>query len=112
MAADRRRLLRRLPFHTTRFILLPSDKGNLLVIDNPEGQRIVQEVESRRAQQLLRQYDFLDPDESPEQRRRRFTWLHREGALSEDELRQRLVDIEPPKPPGEPFGSEPGRVLN
>ena len=84
---------------TTRFVLLPSGKGNLLVIDNDEGQRIVQEVESRRAQQLRRQYDFIDPDESPEQRRSSFSWLHREGAQSEDELRERLADMEPPKPP-------------
>ncbi|RYF31393.1 MAG: hypothetical protein EOO23_02725 [Comamonadaceae bacterium] len=79
----------------TRFTILPTDKGNLLVIDDAEGPRVIQELESRRAAQFLREYDFIDENETPEQQRKRFKWLRSEGALSEEEFQERLAMIEP-----------------
>jgi len=79
----------------TKFTILPSEKGNLLVIDNDDGPRLIQEIESRRAAQLLREYDFLDADETPQQQHKRFKWLHSEGALSDEELQKRVAMIEP-----------------
>ena len=81
-------------FRRTKFTILPSEKGNLLVIDDADGPRLIQEIESRRAAQLLREYDFLDSDESPEQQRKRFKWLHGEGALSDEEFQKRVGMIE------------------
>ncbi|WP_454831282.1 hypothetical protein [Pseudoxanthomonas wuyuanensis] len=77
----------------TRFVLLPSEKGNLFVIDDAEGTRIIQEIESRRAAQFLQRYDFINAEESPQQQQNRFRWLHREGALSDTELQQRLAMV-------------------
>lgn len=85
-------------FRTTHFTIVPSGKGNLLVIDGDEGQRILKEIESRRADYYRREYDFMPQDETPEQHRNRFKWLHREGALSEEELKQRLAVVDASDP--------------
>lgn len=77
-------------FRRTSFIILPSGKGNLLVVDDTTGARIVEEIESRRAANFRRDYDGMRPHEEPPQQRRRFLWLHKEGALSDAELQQRL----------------------
>jgi hypothetical protein len=82
----------------TSYLIIPSEKGNLLVIDNADGQRIVEQIESRRAQYLRSEYDFLADHEEPEQRRNRFRWLHREGALSDQELEQRLCEVDAKDP--------------
>ncbi|MFC5578271.1 hypothetical protein ACFPOA_09650 [Lysobacter niabensis] len=79
---------------TTRFTIVPSEKGNLLVIDGEDGQRILKEIESRRADYFRREYDFMPKDETAEQHRNRYRWLHKEGALSDDELRQRLAVVD------------------
>ena len=83
---------------TTRFTIVPSGKGNLLVIDDADGQRILEELESRRADYYRREYDFMPQDETTEQHRNRFKWLHREGALSDGELAQRLAMVDASDP--------------
>ncbi|MBA2237193.1 MAG: hypothetical protein H0W24_00610 [Lysobacter sp.] len=77
----------------TAFTILPTEKGNLLVIDDKDGPRVIEEIEARRAAQLREQYDYLDPGESLEQQRNRYKWLHREGALGDEELQQRLLGV-------------------
>lgn len=79
---------------TTSFTIVPSDKGNLLVIAGREGERILKEIETRRAEYFRREYDFMPAGESADQHRSRFKWLHKEGVLSDDELAQRLAAIE------------------
>jgi len=59
---------------TTRFTIVPSDKGNLFVIDDADGQPILDEIASRRA---------------------RFKWLHKEGALSDEDLQLRRSGLRP-----------------
>lgn len=81
-------------YRTTRFTIVPTDKGNLCVIDDDDGQRILQEIESRRARHFREEYDFLPEGETPEQHRARFKWLHKEGALSDEELKERLDRID------------------
>ena len=98
----------------TRFTIVPSDKGNLLVIDDADGARILEEIVTRRARQFRDEYDFMPDSETPEQHRNRFKWLHREGALTDDELRQRLgiVDATDPARAAEESRSAPGMRLN
>lgn len=79
---------------TTRFTIVPSEKGNLLVIDDEEGKRILNEIESRRTAQFKAEYDFMPESDTPEQLRGRFKWLHREGALTDDELKARLAMVD------------------
>lgn len=79
---------------STPFVIVPSDKGNLLVIDDDAGQRILGELASRRAAAYRAEYDFFPEGESPEQHRRRFNWLHQQGALTDEELRERMGEVE------------------
>lgn len=81
--------------YPTRYRILPSEKGNLLILDHDESaDRIESELVARRAGQFRSEYDFFPEGESPQQLRNRFTWLHREGALSDDELQERLARVE------------------
>jgi hypothetical protein len=98
---------------STSFTIVPSEKGNLLVIDGDDGRRILAEIESRRADQLRRDYDFMPEGDTPEQLRGRFKWLHKEGALSDDELQRRLAVVEVNDPAREPGEAAVSRaVLN
>lgn len=100
-------------FRSTHFTILPSDKGNLLVIDDADGSRIIQELESRRAAQFRSEYDFMPEGDTPDQHRHRFKWLHREGALTDDELKQRLAVVDASDPARiESAGPAPGARLN
>jgi len=98
---------------STGFTILPTEKGNLLVIDDKDGPRVLQEIEQRRAAAMRREYDFFPEGDSPEQLAGRFRWLHREGALSEEELQQRLARIAPPEDEmAAPVLPSPGQRLN
>jgi hypothetical protein len=99
-------------FFSTRYTIIPTDSGNLLVIDDADGQRILAEIASRRAAYMRREYDFMPESESPEQHRGRFKWLHREGVLTEEELNQRLATIDAMDPSRGAIGPEPGARLN
>lgn len=100
-------------FRSTRFTIVPTERGNLLVIDGADGERILHEIATHRAAFLRREYDFLPEGESPEQHRGRFKWLHREGVLSDDELSQRLATVEALDSSRlAPTGPEPGVLLN
>ena len=76
------------------YLILPSDKGNMLLLDDADGKRIVEEIERRRAATFREEYDFFPESDSPQQLRNRFSWLHREGALSDEDLQKRLAEIE------------------
>lgn len=81
-------------YRTTSFTIVPTDKGNLCVINGEDGQRILDEIGMRRAAKFRGEYDFTPEGDTPEQLRSRFKWLHKEGALTDDELQQRLAIVE------------------
>ena len=76
------------------YTIVPSEKGNLLVIMDADGERILRELESRRADYFRREYDFYPENDHPEQLRKRFNWLHSEGALSDEDLANRLRKVD------------------
>lgn len=96
---------------STPFVIMPSEKGNLLVIDDKEGLRILQEIAERRAEQFRREFDFMPEGDSPEQHRNRFKWLHREGALSDEQLKERLSVVDSSDPARPEVVSPPGSPL-
>ena len=78
---------------TTRYTIIPSDKGNLLVIHNGDHDRIVKELEMRRADQFRREYDFVPDGDEPDNYRKRLDWLKREGALSDEDVEKRWASF-------------------
>lgn len=86
------------------FTILPAQRCNVLVIDDAKGSDIVAELERRRAAQLKDRFDFLNPEESPEQQRHRVLWLRRQGSLDDHEVSARMLQIDlmaqsQPEPP-------------
>lgn len=79
---------------SVEFVIVPSEKGNLLVVKDGDGERILGEIESRRTAYFREEYDFFPESEDPEQLRRRFRWLHGEGVLSDEELAARLQRVD------------------
>ncbi|HJU26947.1 MAG TPA: hypothetical protein VJ722_09750, partial [Rhodanobacteraceae bacterium] len=43
----------------SRYVIVPCEKGNLMVIDDESGKRIVSEIETRRAKHFREEYDFF-----------------------------------------------------
>ena len=78
---------------TTHYTIIPSDKGNLLVIHNGDHDRIVNELETRRADQFRREYDFVPDGDEPDNYRKRLDWLKREGALSDEDVEKRWASF-------------------
>lgn len=78
---------------TTHYTIIPSDKGNLLVIHNGDHDRIVKELEMRRADQFRREYDFVPDGDEPDNYRKRLDWLKREGALSDEDVEKRWASF-------------------
>lgn len=95
-------------FRTTRFIVLGSEKGNLFVIDDADGARILDELRTRRGAAMRAEYDFFPEGDSPERLRGRFNWLHREGALTDDEHKARLMLVDALEPTSGRLGHDPG----
>ena len=77
-----------------RFIVVPSPRTNVLVIDDVSAAGILAELDRRRAAQLRDRFDYLSPDESPEQQRHRVLWLQRQGSLDDHEVSARLLQID------------------
>jgi hypothetical protein len=98
-------------YHVARYVIIPSDKGNLMVIDDEDGKRIVNEIETRRAKQFREEYDFFPQNDSPELLRKRFNWLHREGALSDEELKARMEKVDALAQPAPMEQTAPGERL-
>ncbi|MBN8480807.1 MAG: hypothetical protein J0L88_04360 [Xanthomonadales bacterium] len=86
----------------TRFIVLGSSKGNLYVVDDADGARILEQIATRRAAAMRAEYDFFPEGETPERLRRRFAWLRDEGALDEGEYKARLMLVDALEPPTGP----------
>ncbi|WP_140908585.1 hypothetical protein [Cognatiluteimonas lumbrici] len=100
--------------YPTKYKILPSDKGNLLVLDHGDaGARIEAEIEQRRAAQFRQEYDFFPEGDSTAQLRNRFNWLHREGALDDAQLQERLARVAAMEHrEAEPFPEPVTRTLN
>src|SRR3546814_17539931 len=45
-------------YRTTRVTIVPTDKGNLCVIDEADGQRILEQIELHRARQFRSEYEI------------------------------------------------------
>jgi len=98
---------------STHFTVVPTRHGNIFVIDDSEGSIVLDEITKRRAAHLRREYDFIPTNDSPDQCRSRFRWLHREGALTDEDLTQRLAAVDAMDPAfSTPVTLESGRRLN
>jgi len=106
-------------WRTVRYTKIPTEKGNLLIIQDEQHDGILAQIEARRVDQLRRWYDFFDAEEDAARQQQRFEWLRGEGALSDVELAERLRTLQGmvrmPEIPGEFVAvgeAAPNRSLN
>lgn len=72
------------------YLRLQTPQGEILIIEDAQTNHILDALAERRAAYFKRTFDYAPLGASPEQLRARFEWLYREGALDDDELRERL----------------------
>lgn len=77
-----------------RYVIVPSERCNVLIIDDATATTVLRELETRRAAVLRRRFDYLSPDEHPEQQRHRIQWLKKQGVLDEHETSARLLQLD------------------
>ncbi len=81
-------------FKVIRYRIIPAERCNVLIIDDARAQEIVEELERRRGVQLRARYDYLSAAEHPEQQRHRIRWLQVQGALDENEVSARMLQLQ------------------
>lgn len=81
-------------FRVVRYQIIPSNRGNVVIIDDGTGARIIDLLLARRAERLRKQYDYIATDEHPEQQRRRFQWLRQQGVMDDNEVSARLLQLD------------------
>lgn len=81
-------------FRVVRYQIIPSGRGNVVIIDDCSGARIIDLLLARRAKQLRKRYDYITFDEHPEQQRHRFQWLRQQGVLDDHEVSARLLQLD------------------
>lgn len=81
---------------TVKYSVFRSQAGNVLVIQDREHDRIVDEINRRRKDQLLALYGELDMRNTLEDEIAKFSWLHEQDVLSKDELEGRLAQARAP----------------
>ena len=75
------------PLATVKYSVFRSQAGNVLVIQDREHDRIVDEINRRRKDQLPALYGELDMRNTLEDEIAKFSWLHEQDVLSKDERR-------------------------
>lgn len=78
---------------TVKYSVFRTSAGNVLVIQDREHDRIVDEIKRRRREQLLALYGELDTRNTLDEEIGKFSWLHEQGVLSQEELEQRLAQV-------------------
>ena len=77
-----------------RYVIVPAERCNVLIIDDATGADVLRELEQRRVAVLRRRFDYLSPDEHPENQRNRIQWLRKQGVLDEHEASARLLQLD------------------
>ena len=98
-----RRLSRR------EYTIVPVSKGTIRVLQDPQHDRIMGEIQNRRLA-ALRAQAIIDDSNSPQIELRRFAWLKEQGAITDEEydaFREKILDASAergaqPTPPSKP----------
>ena len=81
-------------FKVIRYRIIPAERCNVLIIEDARAGQIVDALEQRRAAQLRSRYDYLSAGEHPEQQRHRIRWLQAQGALDDNEVSARMLQLQ------------------
>jgi hypothetical protein len=79
-------------FHNVRVAAALAEQARL--IPDAEWQRILGEIETRRAMPRSNVHDLVPRTSTPQQYRARFAWQHQQGRLSDAGLQHRLATLD------------------
>ncbi len=80
-------------FHNVRAAAVAPDQGHARLIPDAEWQRVLGEIETRRAMPR-NVHDLVPRTSTLQQYRDRFAWQHQQGRLSDAELQHRLATLD------------------
>lgn len=76
------------------YSVFKGEAGNVFVIQNPEHDRIIDEINTRRKTQLLDWYGEINLENDPENEIDKFKWLSTEKVLTQEEAQQKISEVE------------------
>lgn len=71
---------------TSRFSVLKSDAGKILILRDKKHDAILENIRSEKKKLLREKYFFLDKDNSPDTEIRKYQYLKDDGAITHDEF--------------------------
>lgn len=73
-------------FAKTKYTILGTESGNILIIRNKQHDNILTEITQRRKEQLLAWYGEINYTNDPNDEMNKFLWLKNQNLISEEQL--------------------------
>lgn len=73
---------------TTKYTVLKSEEGNILIIKNKQHSKILDAIISNKKALLRERYFYFNKDNAPEVELNKYKYLLTNGAISHDEFRE------------------------
>lgn len=81
-------------FSKIKYSVFQTERGNILVIQDKNHDRIVSKLKSRRKSQLLSWYGDINPENDLQQEIAKFKWLKEQKIISEQDAEQKIAQAE------------------
>lgn len=76
------------------YSLFQTERGSIRILRGRQHDQILQQLRSRRKQQLLRWYGEINPDNEFQHELRKFHWLAEQGVISDEERDHKIAELE------------------
>jgi hypothetical protein len=81
-------------FSKVKYTVFRSERGNIYVIQNKKHDRIINEINKRRKDQLLQWYGEVNTDNELENEIQKFKWLVEQNVMTNEEAEQKIAQAE------------------
>ena len=80
-------------FSGTTYSVYPTEKGSLFIIRDKKYPEIINEINSRKKNQLLEWHGEINRENDPQYEIDKFKWLNEQGVLTEEETENKIEQI-------------------
>lgn len=80
-------------YSTIRYTVLPSESGNVFVIQGRDHDRVVGELRNRRKEYFLKTYGDIDTTSTAEREIKKYEWLVDMEVLTREEAEQKIAAV-------------------
>lgn len=77
-----------------KYTVLATEKGSIFLIQDKKHDFLLEELKSRRKNQLKNWYGDINPDNEPEVEINKFKWLYEQGVISKAESEEKITQVE------------------